>query len=122
MMRSLTTLLAAALAASLLAPVMAAAKPADKRETRIIVFPKPKQNPRNGFLPGYRQPPALAEWRDRSPQYGGGDFSRDRRYWSGWEWRYGWGGPTFYRGRYNGGSFGPCWTQTPIGPQWNCGM
>jgi hypothetical protein len=24
----------------------------------------------------------------------------------------------FYGGRYNGGSFGPCWTRTPIGPIW----
>jgi len=76
----------------------------------------------NGFLPGYRQPLPLAEWRDRSPRHGGGDFSRDRRYWSGGEWRYGWGGAGFYRGRYNGGGFGPCWAQTPIGPMWNCGM
>ena len=29
--------------------------------------------------------------------------------------------PGFYRGRYNGGSFGPCWSWTPIGPAWNCG-
>jgi hypothetical protein len=47
---------------------------------------------------------------------------RMRRYWSGGEWRYGWGGPGFYRGRYNGGTFGPCWTNTPIGQIWNCGM
>jgi len=45
-----------------------------------------------------------------------------RSYWSGGEWRYGWGGPRFYRGRWNGGGFGPCWTQTPIGPMWNCGQ
>jgi hypothetical protein len=31
------------------------------------------------------------------------------------------GGPGFYRGRWNGGGFGPCWTQTPIGNVWNCG-
>ena len=31
------------------------------------------------------------------------------------------GGPRFYRGRWNGGGFGPCWTQTPIGNVWNCG-
>jgi hypothetical protein len=31
------------------------------------------------------------------------------------------GRPGFYGGRYNGGSFGPCWTRTPIGPVWNCG-
>jgi hypothetical protein len=31
------------------------------------------------------------------------------------------GRPGFYRGRYNGGSIGACWTQTPIGPVWTCG-
>jgi hypothetical protein len=31
------------------------------------------------------------------------------------------GQPGFYGGRYNGGSFGPCYTRTPIGPVWNCG-
>jgi NAD(P)-dependent dehydrogenase (short-subunit alcohol dehydrogenase family) len=37
-----------------------------------------------------------------------------------WRWYY-FGRPGFYGGRYNGGSFGPCWTRTPIGPIWNCG-
>ena len=32
---------------------------------------------------------------------------------------YGW--PGFYRGRWNGGGFGPCYTKTPIGPIGNCG-
>ena len=26
-----------------------------------------------------------------------------------------------YGFRWNGGSFGPCWTSTPIGLMWNCG-
>jgi hypothetical protein len=34
---------------------------------------------------------------------------------------YYYGAPGFVRGQYNGGSMGPCWTQTPIGPIWNCG-
>jgi hypothetical protein len=57
-----------------------------------------------GFLPGY-EPPEVVEWRravTRRPQY----------------W---FGGPRFYRGRWNGGGFGPCWTKTPIGMHWNCG-
>jgi hypothetical protein len=57
-----------------------------------------------GFLPGY-EPPEVVEWRR--------DFERRPAYW--------YGGPQFYRGRWNGGGFGPCWTQTPIGPHWNCG-
>jgi hypothetical protein len=60
-----------------------------------------------GYLPGYRSPERLewerarARWRD--------PFNT----WYGY--------PGFYRGRWNGGGFGPCWTQTPIGPVWNCG-
>jgi len=57
-----------------------------------------------GFLPGYK-PPELIEW-ERG-------CTRRPTYW--------YGGPGFYRGRWNGGGFGPCWTPTPIGPHWNCG-
>jgi hypothetical protein len=57
-----------------------------------------------GFLPGYR-PPEIVDW-DRA-------LTRRPTYW--------YGGPGFYRGRWNGGGFGPCWTPTPIGPHWNCG-
>jgi hypothetical protein len=58
-----------------------------------------------GFLPGYVPPEAAPPRRD---------------YWTHPPtWWY--GGPGFYRGRWNGGGFGPCWTQTPIGPMWNCG-
>ncbi len=34
--------------------------------------------------------------------------------------QYGWGRPGYYRGQWNGGSFGPCWTYTPIGMMPNC--
>jgi hypothetical protein len=116
----------------LLAPATAYAKSGvgksgvGKREVRIVVrkaTPKYRGGP-NGFLPGYRQPLPIGEWRDRSPRYGGGDFSRDRRYINLYTGRvsYGWGYPRFYRGHWNGGSFGPCWNSTPIGPMWNCGM
>jgi hypothetical protein len=57
-----------------------------------------------GFLPGY-EPPEVIEWRR--------DFQHRPAYW--------YGGPQYYRGRWNGGGFGPCWTQTPIGNHWNCG-
>jgi len=65
-----------------------------------------------GFLPGYRT--ERERQRDRAYE--------DRRY-IGWDGRtyYGYGWPGFYGGRYNGGSFGPCWTSTPIGMMWNCG-
>src|SRR5450759_866876 len=62
-----------------------------------------------GFLPGYRPPEVIELEREEhyyrvyGPQY------------------YGPAWPRFYRGRWNGGGFGPCWTQTPIGPVWNCG-
>ena len=83
-----------------------------------------------GFLPGYHQPlsnsqPIFAQKdglrraarRDRRPWY----IDPVPRYlgWDG-ELHY-FGRPGFYRGHYNGGTFGPCWTQTPIGPVWNCG-
>jgi hypothetical protein len=87
-----------ALAALLLPAAMASAGDADgKRPTK-------RQWHGYGFLPGY-EPPAVVEWRNR--------FERRPDYW--------WGGPQFYRGRWNGGGFGPCWTQTPIGQHWNCG-
>jgi hypothetical protein len=56
-----------------------------------------------GFLPGYVPPDQFDPLRPRPPAY----------------WYY--GDPGFYKGRWNGGGFGPCWTQTPIGNFWNCG-
>src|ERR1700744_1087171 len=83
-----------------------------------------------GFLPGYQQPlsnsqPLYAQkdairrlarqnrrpwYIDPVPQYYG--YDDELHYF---------GRPGFYRGQYNGGTFGPCWTPTPIGPVWNCG-
>jgi hypothetical protein len=57
-----------------------------------------------GFLPGYRTPEQIEAEREQV---------RRPVYW--------YGSPRFYRGRWNGGGFGPCWTQTPIGNVWNCG-
>jgi hypothetical protein len=86
-----------------------------------------------GFLPGYQQPPsnsqplyaqkngyaraAHAAFRNRRPWYI--DPTPEYFGYDG-DWHY-FGWPGFYRGHYNGGTFGPCWTQTPIGPVWNCG-
>lgn len=64
--------------------------------------------PGYGFLPGVRTPQQIE--RERARRY----------YASGPHW-YGPAIPGFYRGRWNGGGFGPCYTQTPIGYQWNCG-
>jgi hypothetical protein len=58
-----------------------------------------------GYLPGYRPPEQLAWERARRR---GPVFYWDAR-------------PGFYRGRWNGGGFGPCWEWTPIGPMWTCG-
>jgi len=73
-----------------------------------------------GFLPGYHQPP-----NNNVPIYGPRGAIGDGPEYvpSYWDYRghYYFGRPGFYRGRYNGGSFGPCWTPTPIGPIWNCG-
>jgi len=83
-----------------------------------------------GFLPGYHQPlnnslPAYAQTaavsrlarHNRRPWY----IDPPPGYYGyNGDWHY-FGRPGFYDGRYNGGSFGPCWTRTPIGPVWTCG-
>jgi hypothetical protein len=105
-----------------LLPPLALAAPAHKR---------PAQKWHGyGFLPGYRQPV-----NNSVPVYGvngsfPGALGHKRRPWYidptpsyyGYDddWHY-FGRPGFYRGQYNGGTFGPCWTRTPIGLVWNCG-
>jgi len=61
-----------------------------------------------GFLPGVRTPEQI-------------ESARAKHYWASGPWYYGPASPRFYHGRWNGGGFGPCYTQTPIGPMWNCG-
>jgi hypothetical protein len=115
-------LLAAAVAASLLAPAAAfAARSADAPgpRTRIKVHPKPRWHG-YGYLPGYRPFVNNLDWQGRSVSI----RRPEPRYfnWYDGQPRYGWGAPGFYRGRYNGGSFGPCWTSTPIGMMPTCGQ
>ena len=120
-MRFVTMVLAGAIATTLVLPVQAAAVAgvANKR-TKITVRPKRLWHG-YGYLPGYR--PTLAETNGLPVL--GPDPRRKR------EWRYfdvygnahyGWGRPGFYRGQWNGGSFGPCWTSTPIGMMPTCGQ
>lgn len=95
----------------LLLPVIAFAAPAHKRPThRWHGY---------GFLPGYHQPPSNSTpvygWRGRSAP----DYYTPRYWYNGAPYYF--GDPGFLHGRYNGGSFGPCWTYTPIGLMWNCG-
>lgn len=104
----------------LVAPAIALAASAHKRPTQRWHG--------YGFLPGYQQPP-----NNSLPLYADKDALRQppkRRHWYidptpryylyNGEWHY-FGRPGFYRGQYNGGSFGACWTRTPIGLVWNCG-
>jgi hypothetical protein len=74
-----------------------------------------------GFLPGYHQPPdnSVPIYSSRKSSSSGSP-SYTPRYWYGGG-RYYFGEPGFFRGRWNDGSFGPCWTSTPIGLMWNCG-
>lgn len=113
---------AMALALALSMPTLAVAEEAGGRTDKAPVAKRLKakrpavvirRQKGYGFLPGYEPPPLLHE---SSPLPGW----VERRYWD-WGWRYGYGGPRFYRGQWNGGGFGPCWTQTPVGPVWNCG-
>ena len=114
-------LMAVPVAALLLLSVAESAAPATAREakparTKIYVS---KQRWRGyGFLPGYRpwvngldrngRPLKFARAEPRFFDFYGNVY-------------YGWGYPGFYRGRWNGGSFGPCWTYTPIGMMPTCG-
>ncbi len=95
-----------------LLPAMAFAAPAHKRHTyRWHGY---------GFLPGYHQPPS-----NSVPVFSSKARNSPTRAYVPSYWydggRYYFGDPGFFQRRYNGGSFGPCWTWTPIGPIWNCG-
>jgi hypothetical protein len=91
-----------------------------KQSTNLPKAKKPRATHRwrgYGFLPGYRPPPDNLDLpgkrRSRQVRY-------ERRYWHNGQIYYGWGYPGYYRGRWNGGGFGPCWTPTPIGMMPTC--
>lgn len=114
-MKAIIAALAALLLAAALPVPHAAAQTSAKPVKKHVAKRVPKGT---GFLPGYRTPEQIE--RDRH-----NEIQRERRayYRAGGPriayWRY--AQPQFYRGRWNGGDFGPCWTHTPIGYQWNCG-
>jgi hypothetical protein len=111
-------IMASLMAASLLLPASALASTGTQPK-RITVHPKARWHG-YGFLPGYRQPPDNTDWRRRTVRR----YDSDQRFinlYTG-QVSYGFGYPGFYRGRYNGGSFGPCWTSTPIGFMPTCGQ
>ena len=107
-------LLGIAVAVSLSLPAVAFAASAHRKP--LVIHPWHGY----GFLPGYHQPPD-----NSAPIYGSKRSSSGTPAYTPHYWynggRYYLGDPGFYRGRYNGGSFGPCWTHTPIGLIWNCG-
>ena len=111
--------IATMLATSLLAPAIASAAKSDAPRAKIKVHPKRWHG--YGYLPGYR--PSLAEINGLPVL---GPDPRPKREYRYFDWygraQYGWGRPGFYRGTYNGGSFGPCWTYTPIGMMPTCGQ
>ena len=106
MLRASSGLIALALALALISPVSAA-------PAQTTPAPKKHHVSRHwhgyGFLPGYR-PPEVIE-RQRAERYY--EVYGPTYYGPAW--------PGFYNNRWNGGGFGPCYTQTPIGPIWNCG-
>ena len=91
------------------------AQPASK----ITVHPRQRWHG-YGYLPGYRPWVNNLDRKGRSAQIA----RAEPRYldWRTGQWNYGWGRPGFYRGRWNGGSFGPCWVSTPIGMMPTCGQ
>ena len=105
----------------LLSWASAIAAPAQKRAAHWhgYRFLPGYQHPLNNSLPLYAQKDGAQRYarRSRRPWY---IDPVPRYYGYDGDWHY-FGRPVFYGGRYNGGSFGPCWTRTPIGPHWTCG-
>ena len=114
-------LLIAIVATSLLLPAAAFAETSagTSARTKIKVHPKRLWHG-YGFLPGYRPWVNNLDRSGRSVR----TVRAEPRYlnWRTGQIQYGWGGAGFYRGRWNGGSFGPCWAYTPIGMMPTCGQ
>ncbi len=114
MVRTLAAALAVAFALSFAPAAFAAPTEQPAAVTQKRIVHKKRTVTRHwhgyGFLPGYRPPEvvARARWEHYDRLYG------SRYYGPAW--------PRFYRGRWNGGGFGPCYTYTPIGYMWNCGQ
>jgi hypothetical protein len=109
--RILPSVIAAALALLLAAPALAA--PTAKHPPHKHRATTARSVPGYGFLPGVRTPRQIE--RDNARAY----YAARGPRWYGPASYVSW--PGFYRGRWNGGGFGPCYTQTPIGYMWNCG-
>ena len=118
MTNRMRALAAIAAAACLLAPP-AVARPADGKHPAKITVHAKRHWRGYGYLPGYRPWVNNLDRRGRSVRIA----RAEPRYfnWRTGQWNYGWGYPGFYRGRWNGGSFGPCWIYTPIGMMPTCG-
>jgi hypothetical protein len=114
------TLLAAAVMASLLGAATEFTGPAEAKgkkaaKTKVYVT---KRWRGYGYLPGYRPWVNGLDRRGRPLK----EARAEPRFFDFYgNVYYGWGYPSFYRGRWNGGSFGPCWTYTPIGMMPTCG-
>jgi hypothetical protein len=106
MLRVSSGLIAVALALSLIATASAAPAPTTTTHKTHHVS---RHGHGYGFLPGYRPPEVLEHLRAEHYEEVYGPIY------------YGPAWPGFYEHRWNGGGFGPCYTQTPIGPIWNCG-
>jgi hypothetical protein len=125
-MPRLTSLLTFALALSFGASTLALAAPADTNsppKKKPAVTRQAKHHIKRWTVPpGYRSPAQIEREEYKA-------WRRERAL----AWRYNaprayyyYYGPPFYNGRFGANRrdslrVGPCWTQTPIGPMWNCG-
>ncbi len=115
-------------AALVLVPAVVLAAPVKKKSTKARATVARHWNG-YGFLPGYAPAEAARRGRRLREVYRPRDY-----YYHGPYQEYVFmgpyvyegrrvypGGSGFYRNQWNGGSFGPCYTSTPIGMMWNCG-